>query len=83
MCSSKRPPADLLAFLMERAEHAVSRTTLYADVWGIQFDPGTEVLGVQLTYLRKVLLALGCNVRIHTHLGIGLRLHAQAYGSLP
>jgi len=34
---------------------------------GFQFDPGTKVLEVQLTYLRKVLLALGCNVRIHTH----------------
>nr|ELU0815830.1 winged helix-turn-helix domain-containing protein [Pseudomonas putida]HDS1006271.1 winged helix-turn-helix domain-containing protein [Pseudomonas putida] len=79
----KATSCRLLAFLMERAEQVVPCTTLFADVWGFQFDPGTKVLEVQLTYLRKVLLALGCNVRIHTHRGIGLRLHAQAYGCLP
>lgn len=68
---------------MENAEQTVSRTTLYSVVWGMHFDPGTKVLEVQLTYLRKVLISLGCNVRIHTHRGLGLRLYALPGCPLP
>ncbi|MFJ4066218.1 winged helix-turn-helix domain-containing protein [Pseudomonas sp. NPDC089996] len=77
----KATSCRLLASLMESAEQVVSRTTLFAVVWGIHFDPGTKVLEVQLTYLRKVLLSLGCNVRIHTHRGVGLRLYAMIENS--
>lgn len=44
----KATSCRLLAFLMERAEQVVSRTTLYADVWGIQFDPAQGSLGLGL-----------------------------------
>ncbi|MFK0344267.1 winged helix-turn-helix domain-containing protein [Pseudomonas asiatica] len=72
----KATSCRLLAYLMESAEQIVSRRTLFSVVWGMNFDPGTKVLEVQLTYLRKVLLSLDCNVRIHTHRGAGLRLYA-------
>lgn len=71
----KATSCRLLAYLMEHAGKVVARATLFSVVWGIHFDPGTKVLEVQLSYLRKVLVALGCTVRIHTHRGVGLRLH--------
>ncbi|MFG0820619.1 winged helix-turn-helix domain-containing protein [Pseudomonas sp. GLN_3] len=72
----KATSCRLLSSLMENAEQIVSRATLFSEVWGIHFDPGTKVLEVQLAYLRKILLALNCSVRIHTHRGVGLRLYA-------
>ncbi|WP_369597040.1 winged helix-turn-helix domain-containing protein [Pseudomonas putida] len=73
----KATSCRLLVALIVNPEQIVSRSALFEAVWGIHFDPGTKVLEVQLSYLRKVLVALGCSVRIHTHRGIGLSLHAQ------
>ncbi|WP_371263217.1 winged helix-turn-helix domain-containing protein [Pseudomonas sp. NBRC 111118] len=74
----KATSCRLLETLMRNRELIVSRSELLGAVWGDHFDPGTKILEVQLNYLRKVLLALGCNVRIHTHRGLGLRLCAPS-----
>ncbi|MDH4552090.1 winged helix-turn-helix domain-containing protein [Pseudomonas sp. DCB_BI] len=73
----KATSCRLLEALIANPEKIVSRSALFEAVWGIHFDPGTKVLEVQLSYLRKVLIALGCSLRIHTYRGIGLSLHGQ------
>ena len=42
----------LLAYLMANAGVVVSRQTLLANVWGMNFDPGTKVVDVYIRYLR-------------------------------
>jgi len=42
----------LLAYLMSNAGVVVSRQTLLANVWGMNFDPGTKVVDVYIRYLR-------------------------------
>jgi DNA-binding response OmpR family regulator len=49
----------VLTALMNRKGEVVSRGELYAEVWGLEFDPGTKILDVQLTYLRKKLRVTG------------------------
>ncbi|MFJ4112483.1 winged helix-turn-helix domain-containing protein [Pseudomonas sp. NPDC089758] len=64
----------ILELLVRHADQVFSRQTIFLNVWGYHFDPGTKVLEVQLSYLRRVLAALGCAVKIDTHRGQGLRL---------
>ena len=42
----------LLGYLMSNAGVVVSRQTLLANVWGMNFDPGTKVVDVYIRYLR-------------------------------
>jgi DNA-binding response OmpR family regulator len=48
------PPREflLLHHLMVRAGHACSRHELLADVWGLTFDPGSNVVDVNIRRLR-------------------------------
>ena len=43
----------LLECLMAHAGDVVSRETLLKEVWGISFDPGTNVVDVCVSYLRR------------------------------
>ena len=43
----------LLAYLMRNAGQLVTRTMLFQEVWGYHFDPGTNIIDVHLTRLRK------------------------------
>jgi two-component system, OmpR family, response regulator len=43
----------LLEYLMANAGTVVSRETLLKDVWGLGFDPGTNVVDVCILYLRR------------------------------
>jgi two-component system, OmpR family, response regulator len=43
----------LLAFLMARAGTVVTREELLKTVWGLKFDPGTNVVDVYIRYLRR------------------------------
>ncbi|EMJ4935833.1 TPA: winged helix-turn-helix transcriptional regulator [Pseudomonas aeruginosa] len=66
----------LLLLLITNANDVVSRQRIFASVWGCNFDPGTKRLEVQLHYLRNVLRALDCSIRIRTYRGKGLRVYA-------
>jgi DNA-binding response OmpR family regulator len=44
---------DLLRALLLRRENVVSRAELLREVWGIGFDPGTNVVDVHVARLRK------------------------------
>jgi DNA-binding response OmpR family regulator len=43
----------LLEYLMRNAGTVVNRETLLKDVWGLGFDPGTNVVDVCILYLRR------------------------------
>ncbi|MEW4948197.1 winged helix-turn-helix domain-containing protein [Pseudomonas asiatica] len=77
----KKTSFRLLALLLDNADVVVSRKSIYKNVWGVEFDPGTKRIEVQLNYLRSVLLSLGSSVKIKTYRGKGLRLY-QSIDSL-
>jgi DNA-binding response OmpR family regulator len=61
----------LLETLMKSPGLAVGRDRLLKEVWGYDFDPGTNVVDVYIGYLRKKLGAYS----IETIRGIGYRLY--------
>ena len=46
---------ELLAFLMRHPGQVLSREQLLNGVWGYDYDPGTNIVGVYVAYLRKKL----------------------------
>ncbi|WP_263787906.1 response regulator transcription factor [Salinibacter grassmerensis] len=64
---------DLLAFLMARKGQALSRDTIHQEVWGHDFDRGTNLIDVYVNYLRQKLDEVGCEAPIETVRGIGYR----------
>jgi DNA-binding response OmpR family regulator len=60
----------LLQHLMERAGQACSRTELLADVWGLLFDPGSNVVDV---YVRRLRTKLDNPERVETVRNVGYR----------
>lgn len=64
----------LLAVLIEGAGSPLSRETLLKRVWDMDFDPGTTVVDVQLSHLRRKLAQLEGGVGIETVRNQGYRL---------
>ena len=64
---------DLLACFLRHPEQVLGREQLAKEVWGMDFDPGTNVVDVYVTYLRKKLEKAGDRL-IHTVRGEGYRL---------
>lgn len=64
----------LLEFLMRNAEKVVTRLVIFESVWGYHFDPGTKLIDVHLTRLRRKLDSLGCQLTITTVRGSGFVL---------
>jgi len=64
---------DLVRYLVERRGAVCTRKQLLADVWGLEFDPGTNVVDVYIGRLRAKLSA----VRIETVRNVGYRLAAS------
>ena len=64
---------DLLAFLMARQGQALSRDTIHQEVWGHDFDRGTNLIDVYVNYVRRKLDEVGCDPLIETVRGIGYR----------
>jgi DNA-binding response OmpR family regulator len=65
----------LLGYLVRRRGEVVPRAEVLRDVFGYAFDPGTNVIDVHLTHLRK---KLGKGpVRIETIRGAGIRLEVD------
>lgn len=70
--------ARVLACLLREPGAVVSRTRLLADAWGWEFDPGTNVVGVYIHYLRRKLAEVGFRGVIETVRGHGYRLVAAS-----
>lgn len=64
----------LLAYLMAHAGQVVTRAMLLEAVWDYHFDPGTNVIDVQVSRLRGKLQAAGARARITTVRGVGYRI---------
>ncbi|MCS4034614.1 two-component system OmpR family response regulator/two-component system response regulator MprA [Salinibacter ruber] len=69
---------DLLAFLMARNGQALSRDTIHQEVWGHDFDRGTNLIDVYVNYVRRKLDEVGCEAPIETVRGIGYRYTAYS-----
>ena len=65
---------DLLAFLMRHPGQVLSREQLLNGVWGYDYDPGTNVVGVYIAYLRRKLAVDGLEDPIETLRSVGYRL---------
>ena len=66
----------LLACLVRRRGEVVTRGEILREAFGYDFDPGTNVIDVHLTHLRKKLV--GFPVAIETVRGAGIRLVVTA-----
>ena len=64
---------DLLTYLMARRGRALSRDTIHRDVWGHDFDRGTNLIDVYVNYVRRKLDEAGCPSPIETVRGVGYR----------
>jgi two-component system OmpR family response regulator/two-component system response regulator MprA len=65
---------DLLTYLMARRGQALSRDTIHRDVWGHDFDRGTNLIDVYVNYVRRKLDEVGCpSPPIETVRGVGYR----------
>ena len=64
----------LLEMLMRHADQAISREELLANVWGLDFDPRSNLVDVYIRYLRR---KLG-NGWIETLRGVGYRIVVPA-----
>jgi DNA-binding response OmpR family regulator len=66
----------LLEHLLLRADQVVTRTELLERVWDMHFDPGSNVVDVNVTRIRKKLADAGAAVRIVARRGMGFVLTA-------
>jgi two-component system copper resistance phosphate regulon response regulator CusR len=67
----------LLRTLVEHGGEALSRTLLLEIVWGIDFDPGTNIVDVHIRRLRRKVDAPFATQLIHTTRGTGYVLEAR------
>lgn len=65
---------DLLAYLMRHPGQVLSREQLLSGVWGYDYDPGTNIVGVYIAYLRRKLAIHGKPDPIETLRSVGYRL---------
>ena len=65
---------ELLEYLLRRPNRVVSRGELLERVWGIRFHPGTNVLDVHVSNVRRKLNAHAPRARIRTERGVGFAL---------
>jgi two-component system, OmpR family, response regulator len=66
----------LLEHLLLHAGEVISRTELLERVWDMNFDPGSNVVDVNVTRIRKKLADAGAEVRIEARRGMGFVLTA-------
>ncbi len=64
----------LLEYLLRHKEQVVTRTMLLEGVWDYHFDPGTNVIDVHVSRLRKKLDEGFARPLLHTVRGAGYRL---------
>jgi two-component system OmpR family response regulator len=67
----------LLEFLLRHVDQVVTRTMLLEGVWDYHFDPGTNVIDVHLSRLRKKIDEGATRPLLHTVRGAGYRIGAQ------
>ena len=68
---------DLLAYMMRHPGQVLSREQLLRGVWGYDYDPGTNVVGVYIQYLRRKLNVDDLPDPIETLRSVGYRLREE------
>ena len=68
----------LLEFLLRNQGHVVTRTMMLEEVWDYHFDPGTNVIDVHISRLRKKIDEPGQPPLLHTIRGVGYMLSDAA-----
>ena len=61
----------LLLMFMKFPRRVLSRVEMLDQVWGVNFDMGTNVVDVYVNYIRKKLDKYGDQKLIHTVIGMG------------
>lgn len=65
---------NLLVYMVENAEHVISRVEIAEKVWNTHFDTGTNFIDVYINYLRKKIDKEFDRKLIHTKPGVGFIL---------
>ncbi|UII20150.1 response regulator transcription factor [Fulvivirga ligni] len=68
----------LLFMFIKNAKRVLSRVDMLEEVWGVQFDLGTNVVDVYVNYLRKKLEKVNPKRLIHTVIGMGYVLKEES-----
>ena len=68
----------LLELLLRNEGQVVTRTMMLEEVWDYHFDPGTNVIDVHISRLRKKIDDRGRMPLLHTVRGVGYMLSAAA-----
>lgn len=68
----------LLEFLVRHRDQVLTRMMLFEQVWGLNFDPGTNLIDVHIGRLRRKVDPPGKLALIHTVRGSGYRLSEHA-----
>ena len=66
-----RTEFNLLALFLDRPRQVFTRTEIFERVWGYDFGPSSNALGVYIGYLRRKLEAGGEPRLLHTVRGVG------------
>jgi two-component system response regulator MprA len=69
-----RTEFSLLEMFLEHPRHVLTRTQIFERVWGYDFGPTSNSLGVYVGYLRRKLEEGGESRLIHTVRGVGYAL---------
>lgn len=67
----------LLVFFLRNKGKVLSRMDIAENVWGINFDTGTNIIDVYVNFLRKKIDKDFSPKLIHTHTGVGYILKGQ------
>jgi DNA-binding response OmpR family regulator len=67
---------ELLAYFMRHPQNVLSREQILSAVWGYSHDPGTNIVEVYISYLRRKLSRPGSPAPIVTVRSVGYRLAA-------
>ncbi|MFK8023470.1 MAG: response regulator transcription factor [Ilumatobacter sp.] len=62
---------DLLELMARNADIVLSRSQIYTDIWGYDFEASSKSLDVHVGYLRRKLEAEGEDRLVHTVRGVG------------
>ena len=68
----------LLELLLRNQGQVVTRTMMLEEVWDYHFDPGTNVIDVHISRLRKKIDDSGREPLLHTVRGVGYMLSDSA-----
>ena len=68
----------LLEFLMRNSGQVLTRTMIFEAIWGYHFDPGTNLIDVHLSRLRRKVDTPGAEPLIKTIRGSGYALNASS-----